>query len=179
VHDRWRLQHLLAAERLGAVVMMVLMLLLAARTAASSVRFADQLAAMARAADDSSAGRALRQGSDRVSWEDTKGGAQVVVLERMDAAICGPQPCWLLTSAAVGWASTKLLDISEMPALPGGKNSHMLPLLPVVLVPGTRKLERLHCYDWCSETPPTSPTSPPCLGRTNSGATLELPFSPT
>ena len=113
------------------------LLLLAACTAASSVRFADQLAAMVRAADDSSAGRALRQGSDYVSfsWEDARGGARTAVLERMDTAICGPQPCWLLTSAAVGRSTTKLIDISEMPEL-GRINSHVLPLLPTVLVPG-------------------------------------------
>jgi len=78
-------------------LMLLALMLLAACTAASSVRFGDQLAAMVRAADDSSAGRALRQGSDYVSfsWEDAKGGARTAVLERMDTAICGPQPCWL------------------------------------------------------------------------------------
>ena len=98
-------------------LMLLALMLLAACTAASSVRFGDQLAAMVRAADDSSAGRALRQGSDYVSfsWEDAKGGARTAVLERMDTAICGPQPCWLLTSAAVGRSTTKLIDTSEMP----------------------------------------------------------------
>ena len=120
--------------------MMVLMRLLAACAAASSV--SDQLAAMVRAADDSSGGRPLRDESDLVtfSWQDAKGGAHTTVLERMDAAICGPQPCWLLTSAAVGRTSTKLIDISEMPELPGRPNSHVLPLLPTVLVPGEQPL---------------------------------------
>ena len=62
-------------------LMLLALMLLAACTAASSVRFGDQLAAMVRAADDSSAGRALRQGSDYVSFSwDAKGGAHTTVL---------------------------------------------------------------------------------------------------
>eukprot|EP01043_Picozoa_sp_COSAG02_P073441 COSAG02_NODE_14273_length_1290_cov_34.807725_1_plen_239_part_00 len=67
--------------RARMALMLLALMLLAACTAASSVRFGDQLAAMVRAADDSSAGRALRQGSDYVSFSwDAKGGAHTTVL---------------------------------------------------------------------------------------------------
>ena len=80
----------------------VLLLLLPAH--ATGIRFAQQLAVMTRAADDSSAGRVLRGESDSVSfsWECGASAACTTVLERIDEAICGSEPCWLLTNKVVG-----------------------------------------------------------------------------